>query len=200
MIFNTFRTDYSYPIGTPDSFSNHASGFEAGALFGYDWTLNRALTLGAELRSATNKARWELDSDDVFSGTLKGGASHLRYEIPWTIRATSVIKARLFPDLALTGELGMEWGSVRLNKTSATSTSYSSEKWIPGLVAGVGLEWRLSGKVDLIARFAYAKYRDVSFNSRFPDGEVWESVVVKPYRLAGMAGLLFRIGPRPAAG
>ena len=199
MIFNTFRTDYSYPVGTPDSFVNRASGFEAGILFGRDWTLSRALTLGAELRSATNEARWELDSDDIFSGTLKGGPSHLRYEIPWTIRAAGVIKVRLFPDLALTGELGMEWGSVRLNKTSATSTSYASESWIPGLAAGAGLEWRLSGKLDLIARFAYTKYRNVSINSQFPDGEVWETVVVKPFRFSGRVGLLFRIGERVPA-
>jgi len=192
MVFDTFRTDYSYPIGTPDSFANHASGFEAGALFGYDWALNCALTLGLELRSATNSARWELDSDDVFSGTLKGGPSHLRYEIPWTIRAAGVIKIRLIPDLALTGELGMEWGAVRLNKTSATSTSYASTNWVPGLVAGAGLEWRLSGKLDLIARFAFAKYRDKSLNSRFPDGEIWETIAVRPSHLSGRLGILFR--------
>ena len=199
MSFVTFRTDYSYPVGTPDSYANRASGVEAGALLGYDLVLSRVLTLGLELRTATDGARWELDSDDVFSGTLKGGPAHLRYEIPWTIRVADVIKVRLFPDLALTGELGMEWGSVRLNKTSATSTSYASKSGIPGLVAGAGLEWRLSGKLDLIARFAYTNYRNVSINSQFPDGEVWETVVAKPFRFSGRVGLLFRIGERVSA-
>ncbi|MBN1939742.1 MAG: outer membrane beta-barrel protein [Candidatus Aminicenantes bacterium] len=200
MSFVTFRTDYSYPVGTPDSYANKASGFEAGALLGYDLALSRTVTLGVELRTATGRARWELDTVDEFSGTEKGGPSRLRYEIPWTARASAVFKVRLLPDLALTGEMGLEWGSVRLNKTSAASTSYDFKGWSPGPAAGAGLEWRVSPALDLVARFAYAGYRDMKTTSRFPDGEAWESIVVRPCRLSSRVGVLFRIGPRPSAG
>ena len=54
--------------------------------FSYDITFNRSLTLGIEVRGATNSARWELDTIDDFEGTTKGGPSHLRYEIPWNVR------------------------------------------------------------------------------------------------------------------
>jgi len=37
--------------------------------FSYDITFNRTLTLGIEVRGATNSARWELDTIDDFEGT-----------------------------------------------------------------------------------------------------------------------------------
>ncbi len=200
MSFFSFRTEYSYPVGTPDSYVNRASGLEAGALLGYDFPLGKALNLGVEVRSATNAARWELDTDDAFSGTEKGGPAHLRFEIPWTIRTSAVLKVRILAALALTGELGMEWGSVRLNKTSDTSTRYSSEGWVPGFAAGAGFEWRLSPSLDLSARFAYSGFWERNVSSQFPDGEVWERIAVKSDRLAGRIGILFRIGSRRTAG
>ncbi|MHB8055851.1 MAG: hypothetical protein ACYDH3_11455, partial [Candidatus Aminicenantales bacterium] len=64
MIFDTFRPAYAFSVGPPDRYVNRASGFEAGVLLGYDIPLSRILTLEIEVRSATNRGRWELDTDD----------------------------------------------------------------------------------------------------------------------------------------
>ena len=148
------------------------------------------------VRGGTNSARWELDTIDDFEGTTKGGPSHLRYEIPWNVRAAAVFKVRILPDIALTGELGMGWGLIRENKTSAVSTMYDYEGWVPGIAAGTGLEWRLSRRLDLVARFAYVGYRAFTYASHFPDGEIWETISDQPSCLSGRIGLLFRIGER----
>jgi hypothetical protein len=196
MLFDTFRAEYTFRVGTPDRYLNHASGPEAGVLLGYDFTFNRTLTLGIEVRSATTSARWELDTIDVFEGTAKGGPSHLRYEIPWNVRATAVFKVRILPDIAVTGELGMGRGLIRENKTSAVSTTYDYQDWVPCVAAGAGLECRLSRKLDLIARFSAVGYRTFTYTSHFPDGELWETVSDQPSGLSGRLGLLFRIGER----
>ena len=196
MLFDTFRVEYTFKVGTPNRYVNHASGPEAWVLLGYDITFNRTLTLGIEVRGATNSERWELDNIDDFEGTTKGGPSHLRYEIPWNVRAAAVFKVRILPDIALTGELGMGWGLSRENKTSAVSTMYDYEGWVPGIAAGTGLEWRLSRRLDLVARFAYVGYRAFTYASHFPDGEIWETISDQPSCLSGRIGLLFRIGER----
>ena len=137
-----------------------------------------------------------MDTDDVFSGTDKGGPAHLRFEIPWTIQATAVLKVKVLPALALTGELGADWGSTRMTKTSAISTTYAFDGWVPGFAAGAGLEWRLTPRLDLIARFAYIGYGKSAVASHFPDGEAWETMTCRPFRISGRAGIVFRIGER----
>jgi len=194
--FDTFRAKYDYRIGTPDSFVNRAAGFEAGILLGYDLVLNRTLTFGLEVESATNRARWELDNIDDYEGTPKGGPSHLEYDMPWNYGAAAVLKIRVLPRLAFRGEAGLGRGKVREIKTSASSTNYRFDDWVPYVGVGAGAEWRVSGHLDLVGRVFYVKHGSFTYTSRFPDGEAWETVTDRPSAVSVRLGILFRIGDR----
>jgi len=192
--FDVFHTDYAYQTGTPDSFINRASGFGAGIFFGHDFKVGGRLFLGFELRAGLNDARWEMDTEDVYAGTPKGGPSHLRYDIPWFAGLSGIAKFRVLPGLAVTADLGMAFSRIRMKKTSASSTSYSYDDWVPALAAGAGLEWDLTSKWALIARFSFIDFREVETISRFPDGEAWETVTGRPNLFSARLGILFRIG------
>jgi opacity protein-like surface antigen len=196
LCFATFRAKYDFKIGTPDSYVNHASGFEAGVLLGYDLRLNRTLTLGLEFVSATNRARWEMETFDVYQGTPKGGASHLAYEIPWHVGAAAVLKVRILPRLALRAEAGLGRGKIREIKTSLTSTNYEFDDWVPYLGAGAGLEWRFSRRLELVGRFTWVEYGSFSYTSRFPDGELWETISDQPSAVSLRIGMNYRFGDR----
>lgn len=196
MRFDTFKARYAYRVGAPDRYINHASGFEAGILLGFDLAVARTVSVGLEVESATNRARWELDSIDAYEGTSRGGASHLEYDMPWNFGASAVLKVHVLPRLAFRGEAGLGRGKVREIKTSASSTNYRFDGWVPYVGAGAGAEWRISRHLDLVGRIFYIKYGSLTYTSRFPDGEVWETVTDRPSAVSARIGIHFRFGDR----
>ncbi|NCC49957.1 MAG: porin family protein [Spartobacteria bacterium] len=167
-VTHTFKVHYEYlQGGTPDEYTDRASGTMAGLIGGYRFTLAERIFLSLQGRVSADDAEWTLTTDEP---------AKLSYSLPVAYSASLLPEIRLFDKLSLFGEIGVGQGRIEMSKSSTQASRYDETEWANAYSFGGGLQYRFNATWRLFALYRYTSYEKVSFDSRLPDGTRWESI------------------------
>ncbi len=162
----------SDPANPPSSYNDHGYGMGEGLFGGYRWPLHELLALSAQGRAEYSDAEWTY--------TYSAEPASFKYDIKYALGLSLVPEIKVIGPLSIVGEVGLQEGYIREEKTSATYTSYDFGDWILGMVLSAGLKCEVTKNLSVSAMFRHVSYNDVNYTTHLADGTVVEYVTDAP--------------------
>lgn len=180
-----FSPLYHFEDGSPaEKFDDHEKDFVASLGAGYRLQLADGFSLDLGADFIYQNAEWTL--------TLPREPADFRYEIPYTFGVRLAPAWEPAPRWRLYAELGYAYGRIKERKSSPVTSSYDTDDWTGGWLAGAGIGYQLNNQMDLTLGYRQLHYEELDYKSYLPDGTHWETIEDSPRSEYVSLGLEYR--------
>ena len=153
----SFNPDYSFVSGAANrSFDNEASGTGVGVLAGYHWKVAPNFSISLQGRLSTSNADWKLDLAEPAS---------LEYAIPMTAAVSLLPTFQASEKISLFAEAGIAMGKIQERKSAVSTSRYDAQEWLPGVVAGAGMNIAMDEQWSVRIGYRRAWYNKLTYDS-----------------------------------
>lgn len=181
-----FEQTYYFLDGAPPrTYSDIGKGSVASLSAGYSKQLQESLTL-------------DVSADVIYQQTdftlfYSSEPAYFKYEIPLTFALVASPSWQINSRWRIFVDAGIATGQTQFRKSQSPWSNYNFDGWTPGLLAGVGVAYRLGDTFEVTANYRAIQYDEVSYKSSHPTtGAHVETLYSDPSSTFGSVGLRYR--------
>ena len=169
LLFEPSYVQHNTPPAPPEKsrYEDRASGTRASLLVGTETMMGKDFSVAVQGRISVSNSDWTANILEGPDGNKE--ISRFRYDIPFNIAVTVLPTYHVSPKVALFAETGAALGQIRERRISRAPTGYDETSWRPGLVAGLGMLYKLDEQWSVRLGYQATWYRKDEFDANRSD-------------------------------